>query len=69
VFQKELYNVIPNCCVWRVLLKRIHLKAYNFTIPLLFIVTTTTTTTTTTAAAAAAAAISIATTINTPVSG
>jgi hypothetical protein len=28
VFQKELYNVIPNVTVWRVLRKRLHLKAY-----------------------------------------
>jgi hypothetical protein len=29
VFQKELYNGIPNVTVWRVLRKRLHLKAYK----------------------------------------
>jgi hypothetical protein len=28
-FQKELYNGIPNVTVWRVLRKRLHLKAYK----------------------------------------
>jgi hypothetical protein len=27
VFQKELYNDIPNVSVWRVLQKRLHLQA------------------------------------------
>jgi hypothetical protein len=29
VFQKQLYNGIPNVTVWRVLRKRLHLKAYK----------------------------------------
>jgi hypothetical protein len=32
VFKKELYNVIPNVAVWRVLRKRLHLKAYKLSI-------------------------------------
>jgi hypothetical protein len=32
VFQKELYNVIPNVAVWRVLRKRLHLKMYKLSI-------------------------------------
>jgi hypothetical protein len=32
VFQKELYNGIPNVTVWRVLWKRSHLKAYKLSI-------------------------------------
>jgi hypothetical protein len=32
VFQKELYNSIPNVTVWRVLRKRLHLKAYKLSI-------------------------------------
>jgi hypothetical protein len=32
VFQKELYNGIPNVTVWRVLRKRLHLKAYKLSI-------------------------------------
>jgi hypothetical protein len=29
MFQEELYNAIPNVTVWRVLRKRLHLKAYK----------------------------------------
>jgi hypothetical protein len=29
VFQKEFYNCIPNVAVWRVLRKRLRLKAYK----------------------------------------
>jgi hypothetical protein len=29
VFQKELYSGVTNVTVWRVLLKRLHLRAYN----------------------------------------
>jgi hypothetical protein len=29
VFRKELYNGIPNAALWRVLRKRLHLKAYK----------------------------------------
>jgi hypothetical protein len=29
MFQKELYNGIPNVTAWRVLRKRSHLKAYK----------------------------------------
>jgi hypothetical protein len=29
LFKKELYNNIPNATVWRVLRKRLHLKAYK----------------------------------------
>jgi hypothetical protein len=32
MFQKELYNDIPNITVWQVLRKRLHLKAYNLSI-------------------------------------
>jgi hypothetical protein len=32
VFQKELYNDIPNATVWRVLRKLLHLKAYKLSI-------------------------------------
>jgi hypothetical protein len=32
VFQKELYNGIANVTVWRVLRKRLHLKAYKLSI-------------------------------------
>jgi hypothetical protein len=32
VFQKEIYNGIPNVDVWRVLRKRLHLKAYKLSI-------------------------------------
>jgi hypothetical protein len=32
VFEKELYNGIPNVTVWRVLLKHLHLKAYKLSI-------------------------------------
>jgi hypothetical protein len=32
VFQKELHNGIPNVGVWRVLRKRLHLKAYKLSI-------------------------------------
>jgi hypothetical protein len=31
-FQKELYNGISNVTVWRVLRKRLHLKAYKLSI-------------------------------------
>jgi hypothetical protein len=31
-FQKELYNGIPNVTLWRVLRKRLHLKAYKLPI-------------------------------------
>jgi hypothetical protein len=30
--QKELYNAIPNVTVWRVLRKRLYLKAYKLSI-------------------------------------
>jgi hypothetical protein len=29
MFQKELHNCIPNVAVWRMLRKRLHLKAYR----------------------------------------
>jgi hypothetical protein len=32
VFQEELYNDIPNVTAWRVLRKRLHLKAYKLSI-------------------------------------
>jgi hypothetical protein len=32
MFQKELYNGIANVTVWRVLRKRLHLKAYKLSI-------------------------------------
>jgi hypothetical protein len=32
VFQKEPYNDIPNVAVWRVLRKRLHLKAYKLSV-------------------------------------
>jgi hypothetical protein len=32
VFQKEFYNGIPNVAVWRLLRKRLHLKAYKLSI-------------------------------------
>jgi hypothetical protein len=32
VFQKELYNGIPNATAWRVLRKRLHLKAYQLSV-------------------------------------
>jgi hypothetical protein len=32
VFQKELYNCVANVAVWRVLRKRLHLKAYQLSI-------------------------------------
>jgi hypothetical protein len=32
VFQKELYNGIPNVTVWRVLRKRLHVKVYKLSI-------------------------------------
>jgi hypothetical protein len=32
VFRKELYSGIPNDTMWRVLLKRVHLKAYKLSI-------------------------------------
>jgi hypothetical protein len=32
MFQKELYNGIPNVTVWRVLRKHLHLKAYKLSI-------------------------------------
>jgi hypothetical protein len=32
VFQKEIYNGIPNVTVWRVSQKRLHLKAYKLSI-------------------------------------
>jgi hypothetical protein len=32
VFQKELYNGIPNVTVWRALRKRLHLKEYKLSI-------------------------------------
>jgi hypothetical protein len=32
VFQKELYNGIPNVSVWRVSRKPLHLKAYKLSI-------------------------------------
>jgi hypothetical protein len=32
VFQKELYNDIPNVAVWPVLRKRLHLKVYKISV-------------------------------------
>jgi hypothetical protein len=32
VFQKEIYNSIPNVNAWRVLRKRLHLKTYKLAI-------------------------------------
>jgi hypothetical protein len=32
MFYKELYNSIPNATVWRVLRKRLHLKAYKLSV-------------------------------------
>jgi hypothetical protein len=32
VFQKELYNCIPNVSAWRVLRKYLHLKTYKLSI-------------------------------------
>jgi hypothetical protein len=32
VFRKELYSGIPNVTMWRVLRKRLHLKAYKLAI-------------------------------------
>jgi hypothetical protein len=32
MFQKELYSGVPNVTVWRVLRKRLHLKAYKLSI-------------------------------------
>jgi hypothetical protein len=32
MFQKELYNGIPNVTEWRVLLKRLHLNSYKLSI-------------------------------------
>jgi hypothetical protein len=32
VFQKELYNGIPNATAWQVLRKRLHLKEYKLSI-------------------------------------
>jgi hypothetical protein len=32
MFQKELYNGIPNVIVWRGLRKRLYLKAYKLSI-------------------------------------
>jgi hypothetical protein len=32
VFQKEIYNDIPNAIMWRVLRKRLHLTAYKLSI-------------------------------------
>jgi hypothetical protein len=32
MFQKELYNDIPNITVWQALQKRLHFKAYNLSV-------------------------------------
>jgi hypothetical protein len=37
MFQKELYNGIPNVTVWQMLGKRLHLKAYKLPIVIVFV--------------------------------